>query len=391
MHGGAVRFLLLAAMIAAGACVGPEDNTRPVGRRDTNPTPPTDVRPDTMDASKPELPGAPDTAPEVGPPPPPDAMDAAEPDAGPPVDVEPEAPGQPDGALVDMAPVPDMAPMADMASPPDAGAPDTVVDMGSAPDVAPIACSSNSECGPGVCSTGICRAESKLVLYWTMDDQAGAVTATDSSGNRFDGMYVGGADMLPAASSSVPATIKFPDPSSRTFLVASRQAARLPMLPAALKPANDLTLSAWFRSSGPLGVGNGSEVVSGGDHYSLRVMAGELEFSKRTTNNSGSGSHVQVRGASITHLDGNWHHLAGVATPQGMRVYLDGVLLKTNEVSLDPRYGRDLRYDRPVQELWVGRHPASANYDFNGDIDDVRVYGRALTDPEILWLASGKP
>ena len=141
--------------------------------------------------------------------------------------------------------------------------------------------------------------------------------------------------------------------------------------------------------------GNGSEILSAGDVYSLRVQATQLEFSKRVEHltDPAKGQHIQVKPTNITtQVDGNWHHLAGVSTPEEMSVYLDGVLLLTKlATDLDPRPGRDVRYDRG-NDFWIGRHGnLSPNYDFNGDIDDVRVYSHPFTQSDVTWLASGKP
>jgi hypothetical protein len=41
-------------------------------------------------------------------------------------------------------------------------------------------------------------------------------------------------------------------------------------------------------------------------------------------------------------------------------------------------------------DLWVGRHGnGSANFDFQGNVDEVRIYARVLTVAEIQGLAQG--
>jgi Concanavalin A-like lectin/glucanases superfamily len=141
-----------------------------------------------------------------------------------------------------------------------------------------------------------------------------------------------------------------------------------------------------------LGTNMGSEILSAGDQYSMRAAATFVQMSKRTTSATGGGSHIQVKANTTVHLDGNWHHLAGVATPAGMKIYMDGALLATLEpTATDPRAGNDVRYDRS-NDFWVARHGGNGNaYDFNGEIDDVRVYSHPMTDSDVAWLASGKP
>jgi hypothetical protein len=84
-------------------------------------------------------------------------------------------------------------------------------------------------------------------------------------------------------------------------------------------------------------------------------------------------------------LDGNWHHLAGVLDGTQMRGYFDGVLACTVTITTNP-----LRFDRGP-DLWVGRlGNGGDNYDFDGNIDDVRIYTRALTSAEVAAVATGR-
>ena len=72
--------------------------------------------------------------------------------------------------------------------------------------------------------------------------------------------------------------LKFPDPHSRTFVLARQDAVRALGLPAALKLPNNLTLSAWYRTTtvDSSNMANGSEIVSLGDNVVLRVRAGPV-------------------------------------------------------------------------------------------------------------------
>jgi hypothetical protein len=316
---------------------------------------------------------------------------ATEPDAG----TEPDAAETPDAdpaadtaEMTDADPAADTGEMADADPAADAESPDT------GPVVPPTPCTGNEECTAGICVTGTCRASSGLVLYWSFDDPDGSPTASDSSGNGLDGTFAGSDGTIAAHSIAVPPAIQFTNPSCRSLDITKRHGAQIVNMPDIMRLANNFSVSAWFRVKDMiLGVSNGSEVLSAGDVYSLRVMPTQLEFSKRVLNQAGTGgSHIQVRGNATTQLDGNWHHLAGVSTPEGMKVYLDGVLLATRlPTETDPRPGRDIRYDRG-NEFWIGRHGnGNVNYDFNGDIDDVRIYSHPLTDSDVAWLASGKP
>jgi hypothetical protein len=64
-------------------------------------------------------------------------------------------------------------------------------------------------------------------------------------------------------------------------------------------------------------------------------------------------------------------------------VYFDGV------VRCELPLTQDVVYDSS-EALWVARHGAgSTTYDFDGNLDEVRIYDRVLTAAEIADLAAG--
>jgi hypothetical protein len=78
--------------------------------------------------------------------------------------------------------------------------------------------------------------------------------------------------------------------------------------------------------------------------------------------------------------DSTWHHLAATCTGNTISVYRDGKL-QGSASNLPINYGQF--------NFNVGR--ASGNRDFNhrtfnGVIDDIRIYNRALSEEEILGL-----
>jgi len=182
---------------------------------------------------------------------------------------------------------------------------------------------------------------------------------------------------------------------SRVFTLANRHGVYIQTVPAALKPTNDVTLSAWYRATEvDLSLGGtqsplGSEIVSGANSYLLRLRASvngapvrAIEFSKRV----GQNAFVSVTGEATTFLDGNWHHVAGVASRTGgVTIYYDGV-----EIASAPAETADIVYNSSAQSFWVGRHgDGQVQWDFGGNIDEVRVYTRALSPTEIADLAGG--
>jgi Concanavalin A-like lectin/glucanases superfamily len=247
-------------------------------------------------------------------------------------------------------------------------------------------CTSSSQCKAGnYCSGNACvpfGAGPKL--YWKFDESSGTVAA-DSSGSGFNGTYTG-VSGTPTTSSMVP-PVRFADPASRAFSAASRHAVRLAAAPAALKPTNNLTISLWFRTTS-LDIGHdqggtpgprSSEALSLGDNYLIRIRATDIAFTRR----SASGYIATFTVNQPPHLDGNWHHVAGVVSPAGTKVYFDGI-----ERASSTR-GDNLIYDQGP-DLHVGRHGEDdPDWDFDGNVDDVRIYTRALAPDEVAAIAGG--
>ena len=82
--------------------------------------------------------------------------------------------------------------------------------------------------------------------------------------------------------------------------------------------------------------------------------------------------------------DGGWHHVVGVVEDQkNVRIYLDGKLMATGDAPnpIDVGYGAAVKpsiaYTRHLGGIW-----------YEGEIDEVAIYDRALTDTEVARLYS---
>jgi hypothetical protein len=229
-----------------------------------------------------------------------------------------------------------------------------------------------SQCGP--------------VLYWKFDEASGT-QALDSSGNGLDGIYIALTQPPAAPSTLVPPKITFPDPASRQFTAGSRHAVQLANAPAIVKPPNNITLGVWYRSGGT--DLRGEELIDLGENYLLRLDVasnGTIELTKLQPQLVDGGfSWIGCAGVAPGYLDFNWHHVAGVISSSGMKLYFDGTVIATNPDGTDIAYSIG-------SDLFVGRHGSGiTKFDFGGNIDDVRIYARALSDAEVQQLAQGGP
>jgi hypothetical protein len=150
--------------------------------------------------------------------------------------------------------------------------------------------------------------------------------------------------------------------------------------PETLNVAGGVSIAAWGR---PLAVDGYRYIVAHGFRWmhdqelSLRINDGYYEFLSW----SGPGQEHWARAELSAGDIDNWHHLVGVYDGRAYRLFRDAVLVAEQEDSFAPT---------PVDAPWAigGRSatmPMETRY-FEGLIDEVRIYGRALSDEEVRAL-----
>jgi arylsulfatase A-like enzyme len=147
------------------------------------------------------------------------------------------------------------------------------------------------------------------------------------------------------------------------------------------------TLTAWLRTSSTgseyqIFFGYGTDIA--GQRFSARLDTASVHRPLR----------LEVQGGFITGTkkinDGQWHHVAfvvndfngnSVTDVAESRLYVDGVretISATSNRTVNTVAG-------PIPALGGSNH--ASNYNYAGDLDDVRLYRRALSDAEIAALA----
>ena len=157
-----------------------------------------------------------------------------------------------------------------------------------------------------------------------------------------------------------------------------------------------LTLLAWIKQSGYPGLlryiagrGNDGPTCSGSSYalYTGYSAIAGLHFYVRQPDAGATGVLTDAPPDSAV-FDGNWHLVAGTFDGANIHLYVDGV-----EVG-SPKPASGIGYAAPINDpaFYVDGYPPQAAClgasDFPGQIDEVRVYNRALTARELQRLAA---
>lgn len=148
--------------------------------------------------------------------------------------------------------------------------------------------------------------------------------------------------------------------------------------------AGDFTVTAWFKSTQKAAADVYPELV----FKNQDLASGSRRFEIFLNNPTGLPSDLIFKlwdGTSTDNvatpapLDGNWHHVVGRRRGNQLAVFLDGVSKASKTIALGSAANTG-----PLNFCGVGQ--SWANYD--GQIDNVRLFARALEDAEVAWLSA---
>lgn len=217
-----------------------------------------------------------------------------------------------------------------------------------------------------------------LVAHWTFDDH----TATDQSGNGNNGVLSGGPLFVPGVSG-----LGLELDGVDDFVGVSDSPS--------LNPTSGLTLAAWYRPVSFAGSGNDPIIDKSftshtppyyqyhlgvtGDQYPNPPSHGNFNFSVAV--NGSSDQATSISSGNNTWTAGNWYHIVGTFDGTQLRLYVNGqVVASSNFAGSIPSYG---------QHVQLGKYDQLNSF-LPGTIDDVRIYGRALSETEVFKLATGQ-
>ena len=207
---------------------------------------------------------------------------------------------------------------------------------------------------------------SGILGYWPMDETSGSSVA-DSSGNNMVGTSTSSVNITTSGQKFGAAARTFNMTSDYVQLGSNSD----------LNITADYTISAWVKTTGTL---NSLNTILGkyssGTGYMLLINS-----SRALIMYASDGSTKTYSISNIYPNDTNWHHVAAVKMGGTARIYLDGVEKGSNTTSLP------VTFMNPSAKAEIGGY-YGANGLFNGQIDEARLYNRALSPAEIAVLAN---
>ncbi|MHC4499185.1 MAG: LamG-like jellyroll fold domain-containing protein, partial [Planctomycetota bacterium] len=191
--------------------------------------------------------------------------------------------------------------------------------------------------GPGSCS------DEDLTAHWRFDDDV-----KDSSENGYDGTIVGAPSY---ADGRIGKALDFDGLNDHVEV------------PGLTNPVN-MTYALWVKANSLSGNYNTLLEFGNDDPWFGIRYSGKIEFYNCVT-------------SSYPITIGQWHHIAVTSDGAQSIIYIDGAACGTGPPNTQSGTG-----------LGIGYHDGDAHFD--GLIDDVHIYNRALSEEEVRALAAGK-
>lgn len=157
-----------------------------------------------------------------------------------------------------------------------------------------------------------------------------------------------------------------------------------------LQVGNELTISVWLKYTSLVGnlnwilqKGIGSGCPIDGFYLSFdNGGMGSTQFVKGFVYGNGSNYCANI-GNMATNLDTSWHNILVIYNPpSGNKLFIDGILVAQD-------YGACPTctvVNSPTRPLFIGLSPFDAGFGWNGKLDDIGIWNRALTEQEVEAL-----
>ena len=220
-----------------------------------------------------------------------------------------------------------------------------------------------------------------LILHWKLDETGGAAVAIDASGSKQNGIMV--IDGKPAFWNNNPwGAGKFG--GGVTMVHAEIPGHRL--INDFNYPSTNYTQTFWFKTINKNGQffhvftqynNHNNPAWSNNVAHNVQIINGRIGDRTRMMSEGGIGESAEGK----NYADGQWHMVAVSRKKNVMgKLYVDGDLVASNPGSTFIVNGN--------ASLQFGGLDYGAN-PYNGSLDDIRLYGRVLSDAEVKTLYNG--
>jgi len=217
-----------------------------------------------------------------------------------------------------------------------------------------------------ICCLSIMAGEPNLIGYWPFDEGSGK-EAKDTSGNGNNGKFVGDPKWVAGKFGKA---LEFDGKSSYVEVPDSNS----------LSIESNLTFATWFKPAVTINAGNGSAfrmMSKNNDYFFLYnyEKVGQLGFLVKDP----TGTNHFVHSVTAEWKKDEWYHAAGTFDGKELKIYINGVM--EAKVAYTGKIGTS------KLTLWIGGDDIP-NY-FQGAMDDVRIYNKAVDEAVIKKMVQG--
>ncbi len=139
--------------------------------------------------------------------------------------------------------------------------------------------------------------------------------------------------------------------------------------------SKETTISLWVY---PMDEENFADIISKGDWAVIQAKASNTEVNYYYA----GYQRGEAYGTLPENWNRSWHHLAGVCDSKDLKIYLDGKLLTVKPIEHEKQRMRGV-----PNWVWnIGRNSQNPDRVFNGYIDEIGFYAKALSEREINKL-----
>jgi hypothetical protein len=192
-----------------------------------------------------------------------------------------------------------------------------------------------------------------LVAYYTLNGNA-----KDSSGNKLDGVFTAGTEEWVEGHDGQ--ALQFNGATGYVDLGNNE----------AMNLTEAMTIACWLRDDG---------YTTGWQAIFTKGLGWRLQRNGTQANLEWTCPPSPYLFSKSTFDDGEWHHVAGTFDSQSQAIYVDGVLDAEQTVA-EP-------IAPTTYKVMIGSIDTLTERVWHGPIDEVRLYNRALSAGEVLWLA----